>query len=118
MDPLELVLATPAGVTAVPVAAPPPTALAPGGLLSAPVEPALAPGLIRRVLWGGDRRRGVARIELDGELAGTSIRLTGEGRALELEVVPGPGLDGERLAERLVARLGARGIAVLTCEVR
>jgi hypothetical protein len=64
------------------------------------------------VLWGGDRRRGVARIELDGDFAGTTIWIRGEGRALELDVTLGPGLEGSGLTERLIGRLRARGLAV------
>lgn len=68
--------------------------------------------LVRRIVWGGDRRRGVARIELDGDFAGTTIWVRGEGRALALEVTWGPGIEGEALTERLLARLRARGLEV------
>jgi hypothetical protein len=82
------------------------------------IETALVQEVVRRVSWGDDRRRGVARIELDGALSGTTIWVRGEGRALELEVSFGPGLEAEGLVERLLRRLRARGLDVTELEVR
>jgi hypothetical protein len=120
VDPLELALAAPPGLPAGAFSPPPAAAAIASGapLVAVPIDPMLLAGVVRRLVWGGDRRRGVARLELDGAFAGMSILLTGEGRALEVELVAGPGLEGTRLAERLLARLGARGIAVRSCEVR
>jgi hypothetical protein len=72
---------------------------------------------VRRVAWGGDRRRGVARIELGGEYEGTAIVVRGEGRevALRVELPSGAALRG--LPERLVERLEARGLRVVELEV-
>ena len=120
LEPLELSLAGRPG--AVPIVAGDPASPAMTGGRSVPsvptVEAALVEQVVRRVVWGGDRRRGVARIELDGALAGTSIWLRGEGRALEVELVLGPGLEDQGLAERLLGRLRTRGIEVARCEVR
>lgn len=100
-------------------------------LLSAPVALGPAPATnvavnefvafeeaVRRVAWGGDRRRGVARIELGGEYAGTSIIIRGEGRELSLRVEVAPGCDARDLPARLVERLEARGLCVTELEVR
>ncbi|HEX6276121.1 MAG TPA: hypothetical protein VFZ53_23935 [Polyangiaceae bacterium] len=118
LDPLELTLSAPPGALTTTLSQCAPAVSSLAGPAGVPAEVVLSAGLIRRVVWGGDRRRGIARIELDGTFAGTSIWLTGEGRSLNLEVVLGPGLEGNRLVERLLARLGARGIAVASCEVR
>jgi hypothetical protein len=121
VDPLELSLAVPPGgsVPAVaPDAAPAPGTFGRAGFAVPAAEAALVEQMVRRIVWGGDRRRGVARIDLDGALLGTSIWLRTEGRALEVELVLGPGLDERGLAERLLARLRTRGIEVARCEVR
>jgi hypothetical protein len=73
---------------------------------------------VRRVAWGGDRRRGVARIELGGEYAGTAIVIRGEGRDLAVRVEVGRGSDARDLPARLVERLEARGLRVTELEVR
>jgi hypothetical protein len=82
------------------------------------VEFALVEAVVRRVAWGGDRRRGVARIELDGIFSGTTVWVRGEGRALELEVSLGPGVEAALLPERLLGRLRARGLEVTGLDVR
>jgi hypothetical protein len=82
------------------------------------IETALVQEVVRRVSWGGDRRRGVARIELDGAFSGTTVWVRGEGRSVELEVSFGPGLESDGLAERLLRRLQARGLDVTELEVR
>ena len=73
---------------------------------------------VRRVAWGGDRRRGVARIELGGEYAGTSIIVRGEGRDVALRVEVARGCDARDLPARLVERLEARGLRVTELEIR
>jgi hypothetical protein len=118
IDPLELTLATPTAFS---------PAIGEGGCSATPgrkpvalpaVDVALIEQVVRRVVWGGDRRRGVVRIELDGEFAGTSIALSGAGGELELELAAGPGLEARGLAERLLARLRARGFVVARFELR
>jgi hypothetical protein len=82
------------------------------------VEAALVEAVVRRISWGGDRRRGVARIELAGALSGTTIWVRGDGANLELEICLGPGLEASELSERLLGRLRARGLEVTGLEVR
>jgi hypothetical protein len=119
LDPLELSLAAPGPAARLP----PPDGLAlePKGIpVTAPasIEPALVEQAVRRLVIGGDRRRGVARIELDGDYAGTTIWVRGEGKAIELEVVLGPGLEAEGLPERLLGRLRQSGLDVCSLDVR
>jgi len=69
----------------------------------------LLTGLARRVAWGGDRRKGSARIELaEGALAGATLVVHAEEREVkvELELPAGAGSGGwpARIAERLEAR--------------
>jgi hypothetical protein len=119
IDPLELSLAGPPGIVVAGTSAP-----AAAADVAAPVpsatnaEAALVEQVVRRIVWGGDRRRGVARIDLGGEHTGTSIWVSGGDRELEIEFVLGQGVGGNELAERLVARLESRGIAVVRCDVR
>lgn len=81
---------------------------------SAPLPPSaelqqMLSGLARRVAWGGDRRKGSARIELsEGALAGATLIVHAEQRSVsvELELPPGAGTQGweARLTERLEGR--------------
>jgi hypothetical protein len=72
---------------------------------------------VRRIAWGGDRRRGVARLELGGSYEGTVVIVQGEGREVALRLELGPGAAVNRLPERLVERLAARGLTVTEVEV-
>jgi hypothetical protein len=67
---------------------------------------------VRRISWGGDRRRGVARIELGGRHVGTVVTVRGEGREVALRLEVPRGSDAGNLPERLVERLTARGLTV------
>jgi hypothetical protein len=73
---------------------------------------------VRRIAWGGDRRRGVARIELGGELGGTTLEVRGEGRDVSLRIELGRGRDAGSLPERIAERLRARGLSLTDVEVR
>ena len=69
----------------------------------------LLTGLARRVAWGGDRRKGSARIELgEGALAGATLVVHAEEREVrvDIELPAGAGSGGwpARIAERLEAR--------------
>jgi hypothetical protein len=88
------------------------------GVPLGPAEVAIVEEVVRRIAWGGDRRRGVARIELGGEHLGTAIVVEGEGRALTLSVELPPGARVTELPERLAERLRARGLEVTHVEVR
>jgi hypothetical protein len=121
IDPLELNLAPP--LAPLVTAAPHPvggagSAPAEGKPAAQPFESALVENVVRRIVWGGDRRRGVARLELDGDYAGTTIWVRGEGRALEVEITLGVGSESNALPARLLARLRARGLDVADVAVR
>jgi hypothetical protein len=69
--------------------------------------------VVRSLAWGGDRRRGAARIELGGErFSGTRVVVEVEGTALRLGLDAPPGVDVEELRSRLVRRFEARGFSV------
>ncbi len=112
IDPLELNLA---GVPLGPAGAA--TGVAPGGgaPAGAPLDLAVANEIVRRLSWGGDRRRGVARIELAG---GGVITVTGEGREVTLDVTLPKGEGDHDLARRLTQRLEARGLEVRDIVIR
>lgn len=74
--------------------------------------------VVRRVAWGGDRRSGVARIELGGAHLGTAIVVRGTGREVSLSIEVGRGSDVGELPARLLERLRARGLDVTELEVR
>jgi hypothetical protein len=122
IDPLELSLAPPLPPLAFGVA---PFSGGAGSALegkpaaaSPAFESALVESVVRRVVWGGDRRRGIARLELDGDYAGTTIWVRGEGGALEVEIALGSGSQSSALPDRLLARLRARGLDVERVAVR
>ena len=72
----------------------------------------LLTGLARRVAWGGDRRKGSARIELsEGALAGATLVVHTEQRSVCVELELPAGARGSGLEERLRERLEARGFS-------
>jgi hypothetical protein len=119
LEPLALALADPlAGL----VPAIEPRAVAVNGVAAPSVEPAwesaLVAEVVQRVAWGGDRRRGVAHLELGGALAGTRITIEGEGREVRVDIALGAGGVLADLPERLAARLARRGITLRSLDVR
>jgi hypothetical protein len=75
--------------------------------------------LVRRAAWGGDRRRGTARIELgSGELAGATLLVESEQNEVRIELELPAGVLAEPWRERIAARLSARGLAVRELSVR
>lgn len=121
LDPLELSLSVPLGgsqpVASVPVS----NALHDASSSARPLlaaDAAMIEEVVRRISWGGDRRRGAARIELGGAFSGTTIVVHGEGRAVELDIELAPGTDAGALPARLAARLAARGLEVRSVDVR
>jgi len=72
---------------------------------------ALISALVRRVAWGGDRRRGSARIELsEGPLAGATLTVHTEAREVRVELDLPSGMAGAGdWSERIVRRLEERG---------
>jgi hypothetical protein len=69
-------------------------------------------GLARRTAWGGDRRKGSARIELaEGALAGATLHVHTEQRTVSVELELPPGMPSHTWQERIAARLEGRGFA-------
>ncbi len=113
LDPLSRHLALDRPLPAAPpaAAAPPPNA----PLLH--VEQLVA-RLVRRVAWGGDGRRGAARIELGaGELAGATITVESCGRELAVDIDLPPGVSADAWRERITARLRAKGFELASVDV-
>lgn len=74
----------------------------------------LASEIVRSIAWGGDRRRGAARIELGGEqFGGTRLVIEVDGDRLRLSLDAPPGVDADALRARLSARLERRGLHVV-----
>ena len=70
-------------------------------------------GLARRVAWGGDRRKGSARIELsEGALAGATLIVHTDLRhvCVELDLPSGGILPGD-WQQRILDRLAERGFS-------
>ncbi|HEY1536364.1 MAG TPA: hypothetical protein VGF76_20230 [Polyangiaceae bacterium] len=99
------------GVT--PGVAPAPALLAPPGLPLREDLQNLLTGLARRVAWGGDRRKGSARIELsEGAFAGATLVVHTDQRSVSVELeLPGGTSAGQGLQQRLLDRLEGRGFA-------
>jgi hypothetical protein len=80
---------------------------------AAPLPERLASEIVRTIAWGGDRRRGAARIELGGErFGGTKVTVEVDGDRLRLGLDAPPGVDSLELRQRLTARLERRGLSV------
>ncbi len=72
----------------------------------------LLSGLARRVAWGGDRRKGSARIELsEGTLAGATLVVHTEQRSVSVELELPSGTRAQGWEARLTQRLEARGFS-------
>jgi hypothetical protein len=79
----------------------------------------IVPRLVRRIAWGGDGRRGTARIELgSGALADATLLVETNGGDVRVELVVPAGVAVEPLRARLKARLEARGLRVGELVVR
>jgi hypothetical protein len=75
----------------------------------------LLPQLVRRIAWGGDRRKGTVQMELGaGPHAGTTVTVHADhGRVrVEVDSAGGRGGDIEALRSRIDARLKRRGLEV------
>ncbi len=115
-DPLVRSLAHP--VLAAPVAPPPAPAPEPAALPVLPLD-VLLNRLVKRAAWGGDGRRGAARLTLGaGRLDGATITVVSEPDGLSVEVELPPGTDGDALCRRLADRLEQRGLVVRDITVR
>jgi len=70
----------------------------------------LVAGLARRAAWGGDRRKGSARIELsEGALAGATLVVHTEQRSVSVELELPPGGSAGGWQQRIARRLEERG---------
>ena len=113
LDPLSCQMACQLAMVGAMTTGPSPSASTPPAALpfTADLQNLLS-GLARRVAWGGDRRKGTARIELsEGALAGATLVVHAEQRTVtvELELPAGAGTHGWEA--RLTERLEARGFA-------
>ncbi len=96
-----------------PAAAPAPD---PAGVAGAPpaVPPSLEhlmPGVVRRIAWGGDKRKASVRMELGGGLDGAVVLVHAEEGKLQVEV-DGPAGEVDQFRERITDRLRRRGLDV------
>ena len=86
---------------------------APAGERGTSLPDRLVAEIVRTIAWGGDRRRGAARLELGGErFAGIKVTIEVEGDRLRLELDAPPGVDAVELRERITTRLERRGLSV------
>lgn len=75
--------------------------------------------LLRRCAWGGDKTRGVARLEFGaGALAGSTLLIEADHGTLSLVLELPAGSEDDGWAERLRARLHGRGLSVSELVVR
>jgi hypothetical protein len=115
VDPLSRALAAP-------VAHPPPEAAVPTLSTLERVEPtieAMLGRVVKRIAWGGDGRRGTARLELgSGELAGAVILLEADERGVEIDVELPAGCSADVWRDRILERLRDRGLSVQRFDVR
>jgi hypothetical protein len=75
--------------------------------------------LVRRAAFGGDGRRGTARLEIGaGELAGATLLVEADAGELTIDVDLPPGAHAGQWRERLSERLAARGLTVREITVR
>lgn len=115
-DPMVRSLAHP--VLAPPLQAPPPPAVDPAALPVVPLD-TLLQRLVKRVAWGGDGRRGAARLTLGaGKLDGATVTVLSEPDGLVVEVDLPPGMDGAALCDRIEKRLADRGLPLREITVR
>jgi hypothetical protein len=81
------------------------------------------PGLVRRIAWSGDGRRGALRLEVgSGALAGASVLVQSRGGRVDVTLGSAPGASHTRdeleaWRDRIAARLEARGIDVGAVDV-
>lgn len=117
-DPLCRSLAAVAGPPSLAAAGTSPSTSLPSAVVPTLGEVVALEEVVRRVAWGGDRRSGVARLELGGAHLGTAIVVRGAGREVALSIELARGSDAGTLPARLVERLRARGLEVTDVEVR
>ena len=78
----------------------------------------LLPGMVKRVAWSGDGKRGAVRMELgSGELAGGVLFVEAEGRAVRVRLDAPAGVSTASWQATIRARLEARGLNVESVDV-
>ena len=111
VDPLLCQLAVNQGVASF-VQPNPSTSITPAALPLREDLQNLLSGLARRTAWGGDRRKGSARIELsEGALAGATLVVHAEQRTVSVELELPSGVTAQGWQERIAQRLEGRGFA-------
>ena len=74
--------------------------------------------LVRRIAWSGDAESGSARLELGaGALEGATLTIHSDQGKVRVSLELPPGVDGAKWKERILRRLGARGLQVVALEV-
>jgi hypothetical protein len=69
--------------------------------------------VVRSIAWGGNQRRGAARLELGGDrYGGTRLVVEVDGDELRLRVDAPPGVDSDELRARLAERFARRGLSL------
>lgn len=69
------------------------------------------PSVVRRIAWGGDKRKASVRMELGGGLDGAVVLVHAEEGKLQVEV-DGPAGEVDQFRERITDRLRRRGLDV------
>lgn len=81
---------------------------------AAPTPPSLehlVPQVVRKIAWGGDKRKAAVRMELGGGLSGAVVVVHSDEGRLRVEV-DGPAGEVDRFRERIEARLRKKGLDV------
>lgn len=97
--------------------APPPAPIEAAAPVAAQAAPSprlsleeIVPQLVRRIAWGGDKRKGSVRLEIGaGAYAGSTITLHAEDGRVRLDV---SGANADAVREKLDARLRRKGLVV------
>jgi hypothetical protein len=70
----------------------------------------LLPGLVRRVQWSGDGRKGTMRMELAGAMAGSTLLVSAEAGRVRVQLDVPPGVNASDWQARITQRLADRNI--------
>jgi len=78
----------------------------------------LLPGLVRRVAWSGDGRRGTIRLEIGaGALEGATLLVQTDDQRVSIHLNAPSGVDVHEWRARIGRRLAAKGLSVDLLEV-
>jgi hypothetical protein len=74
--------------------------------------------LVRRIAWSGDSHSGSARLELGaGALEGATLTIHADDGRVRVSLEVPPGVDATAWKDRILRRLGARGLQLAELEV-